>query len=152
MTCAAGGCAEASLIDDPAIVAVAADSVVVQVAGATETHVVLVVNPADCLTCYTPVVRWIYWAQTHPRQFTLLFTGSPAAVERRRLIPLRLLSDAPAILSQSTDAPIPLELVFTNHGLLVYADALSPARNSSPLLNKLAENPNIDALFAQQSR
>lgn len=139
---------ETPLIDDPEVASLAHDPAILRfldlpVAPNVEHKVVLLVGPGDCLTCLTPVARWVYWAREHPDQFRLVFTSPPNGVARRRLIPLRLLPREPDILETAPLVVTPLELVFANRQL-IYASQLSPANPSSDLLRGLATGRPLD--------
>lgn len=109
--------------------------------------IVLVVDPLDCLTCYTPVARWLHWGWKHPRHFQIVFLRAPRPHEVRLLTPLRLAPDSNQILHGGYAIPTPLELVFRG-GRLVYSDTLSPHKSSSRLLDLLGPDRSIEGLSA----
>lgn len=118
-----------------------------ELAAPDATVVTLLASPTDCLTCYTPVARWVAWGADHPSSFQFVLSRAPNDAERRLLAKLRLLRPSAHVTDVASTVSTPMILVFRDR-VAIYRETLSPASRSSPLLDLLGGR-SLDAVQEQ---
>lgn len=71
-------------------------------------HVVLILDPSECFTCYRGVAAWTSWAQEPGRHAVILLSRAPDPVERKGMLLAGVREDG--ILAQTLRLPTPVQI------------------------------------------
>lgn len=80
------------------------------VAGESGQHVILILDSAQCLSCFSPLSAWRTWGSDSGRSVILLLTRQPNDVERRKMRLAGIVEDGVLQPSKATGTPIQIFL------------------------------------------
>lgn len=96
-----------------------------------DTTLVLVYDPADCLSCYSAFSKWFAYKQAHPERVYLVLSREPTDAERKQFVAARIVIDG--VLSKTTSIGqdlLPREILYIEGERRRTDDRV---RNTSPI-------------------
>jgi len=113
--------------------------------------VVLIIDPADCLSCFSVISSWLQWQRENPTRFRLVLSRAPDPWEDHTMKMLRInVDDSLSSGKRLSPDRLPVELILSRNEI-VYVDSLVHGRVTSRLLDDLRTGMTVTE-FVQLGR
>ncbi len=86
---------------------------IIEVAGLSGQRTILILDPAQCFSCFTSLPAWLAWGIDSGRTTALLLTRPPNEVERRKMRLAGIREDG--VLSGPVAAGTPMQILLSDH-------------------------------------
>lgn len=121
-------------------------------ASSEATAVLLIIDPADCLSCSSVLPAWLEWRRQNPDRFHLILSRAPTPAEERMINIMRIpVDDSLAASTGARFQRLPIEVIVSSDEVL-YADSLLTGRSTSKLLHELRNGSSISEFLRRVSR